>query len=82
MYLRSCALQTVLMVLFLLVYCFCECTNTNLPVLPRNRRAPQSFEVGTGEGQKDHTALLLKTTVVHCQAYFEVLDLAIASTSD
>ena len=62
---------------FLLVHCFCERTNTNPPVLPRKRRAPQCFEVGTGEGSHSSTV-----EDHYRQAYFEVLDLAIASISD
>ena len=61
----------------LLVHCFCERTNTNPPVLPRKRRAPQRFEVGTGEGSHSSTV-----EDHYRQAYFEVLDLAIASISD
>ena len=62
---------------FLLVHCFCERTNTNPPVLPRKRRALQRFEVGTGEGSHSSTV-----EDHYRQAYFEVLDLAIASISD
>ena len=61
----------------LLVHCYCEQTNTNPPVLPRKRRAPQRFEVGTGEGSHSST---VEDHYRH--AYFEVLDLAIASISD
>ena len=53
--------------------CFCERTNTNLPILPRKRKAPRRFEIGTEEGT--HSA----TVEDHYrQAYFEV-DLAIAA---
>ena len=62
---------------FRLVIVFCASTDTNPPVLPRKRRAPARFEIGTGEGS--HSA----TVEDHYrQAYFEVLDLAIASITD
>ena len=62
---------------FALCNCFRERTNTNLPVLPRKRKAPRRFEIGTEEGShsvtvEDH----------YRRAYFEVLDLAIAGISD
>ena len=57
--------------------CFRECTNTNLPILPWKRKAPRRFEIGTGEGT--HSA----TVEDHYrQAYFEILDLAIAGISN
>ena len=46
-------------------------------MLPRKRRAPQRFEVCTGEGSHSSTV-----DDHYRQAYFEVLDLAIASISD
>ena len=56
---------------FLLVHCFREHTDTNPPVLPRKRRAPICFEVGTGKGS--HSATVEDH---YCQAFFEFLDLA------
>ena len=62
---------------FALCNCFRECTNTNLPVLPRKKKAPRRFEIGTEEGS--HSA----TVEDHYRrGYFEVLDLAIAGISD
>ena len=62
---------------FDLVNCFRERTNSDLPRLPRKRRAPRRFEIGTGEGS--HSA----TVEDHYrQTYFEVLDLAIAGILD
>ena len=61
---------------FGLCNCFRECTNTNLPKLPRKRKAPRQFEIGTEEGS--HSA----TVEDHYhQSYFEALDLAIAGIS-
>ena len=62
---------------FRLVNVFCASTDTNPPVLPRKRRAPARFEIGTGEGS--HSA---NVEDHYRQAYFEVLDLAIASITD
>ena len=62
---------------FALCNCFCERTNTNLLILPRKRKTPRRFEIGTGEGSHS-------TTVEdhYHRAYFEVLVLAIAGISD
>ena len=57
--------------------CFRERTNTNLPILPQKRKAPRRFEIGTGE--ETHSATVEDH---YCQAYFEVLDLAIAGISN
>lgn len=62
---------------FDLVDRFRELTGTQPPALPRKRRAPQRYEVGSGEGShcttvEDHYRL----------QYFEVLDIAIASITD
>ena len=56
---------------------FCKHYNINLPTLPWKRKAPKRYEIGTEEGSHS-------TTVEdqYHQAYFEVLDLAIASISD
>ena len=62
---------------FDLCNCFCERTNTNLPILPWKRKAPRRFEIGTGEGS--HSATFEDH---YCQVYFEVLDLAIAGISN
>ena len=57
---------------FGLCNCFCEFTNTNLPILLRKRKGPRRFEIESEEGS--HSA----TDEDHYhQAYFEVLDLAI-----
>ena len=62
---------------FTLCNCFREHSNVNLPVLPRKRKAPRRYEIGTEDGS--HSA----TVEDHYrQAYYEVLDLAIAGISD
>ena len=40
---------------FRLVNVFCASRDTNPPVLPRKRRAPARFEIGTGEGSHSAT---------------------------
>ena len=52
-------------------------TGTDLPVLPRKRRAPQRFEVGSAEGSHS-------TTVEdhYRRQYYEVLDITIASITN
>ena len=62
---------------FYLVDRFREMTGTDLPVLPRKRRAPQRFEVGSAEGSHN-------TTVEdhYRRQYYEVLDIAIASITN
>ena len=55
----------------------CELNDTDLPVLPRKRRAPQQYEVGSGEGShntnvEDH----------YRRQYYEVLDIAIFCITD
>ena len=62
---------------FDLVDRFCELTGIELPALPRKRRVPQRYKIGSGEGShcttmEDH----------HHLQYFEVLDIAIASITD
>ena len=62
---------------FTLCNCFREHSNVNLPVLPRKRKAPKRYEIGTEDGS--HSA----TVEDHYrQAYYEVLDLAIAGILD
>jgi len=51
-----------------------EVTGTDPPVLPRKRRAPQQYEVGSAEGSNCTTV----EDHYHHQ-YFEVLDITIAS---
>ena len=60
---------------FALCNCFRERTNTNLPILSQKRKAPRRYEIRTGE--RSHSA----TVEDYRQAYFEVLDLAIAGIS-
>jgi len=62
---------------FDLVNCFREHTNSDPPRLPRKRKAPSRFEIGTGEGS--HSA---NVEDHYRQTYFEVLDLAIAGIMD
>ena len=57
-----------------LVNCFREHTNSDLPLLPRKRRAPRRFEIGTGEG--------LHNANVEDHYRQQVLDLAIAGILD
>ena len=62
---------------FDLVDRFCELIGANPPVLPRKRRAPERFEVGSAEGfhspkVEDH----------YRRQYYEALDIAIASITD
>ena len=54
-----------------------ELNDTDLPVLPRKRRAPQQYEVGSGEGShntnvEDH----------YRRQYYEALDIAIFCITD
>ena len=56
---------------------FRELNDTDLPVVPRKRRAPQRYEVGSGEGSyntnvEDH----------YRHQYYEALDIAIFSITD
>ena len=54
---------------FTLCNCFREHSNVNLPVLPRKRKAPRRYEIGTEDGS--HSA----TVEDHYrQQYYEVLD--------
>ena len=62
---------------FSLCNCFRELTKFNLPTLPRKRKAPRRFEIGTDEGSHSGTV-----EDHYHQAYFEALDLAIAGISD
>ena len=75
--LKAMRTDTSFTLFFNLVDHFRELTGTNLPVLPRKRKAPQRFEVGSSEGS--HSA----TVEDHYRRqYFEVLDNAIESISD
>ena len=64
---------------FSLCNCFCELTKSNLPTLPRRRKAPRQFEIGTEEGSHSGT-VDDHYTVKHSLRY--CMDLAIASISD
>ena len=59
---------------FSLCNCFCEHNNVNLPNLLWKLKAPQRYEIGTGEGS--HSATIEGLIAVK-HSYFEVLDLAI-----
>lgn len=75
--LKAMRTDTSFTLFFNLVDRFRELTGTNFPVLPRKRKAPQRFEVGSSEGS--HSA----TVEDHYRRqYFEVLDNAIESISD
>ena len=62
---------------FELVNRFQELTGTDPPVLPRKRRAPQRYEVGSAEGSHSTTV----KDLYRCQ-YYEVLDIAITSITN
>ena len=62
---------------FSLCNCFCKHYNVKLTTLPWKRKAPKRYEIGTEEGS--HSATVEDQ---YHQAYFEVLDLAIAGISD
>ena len=51
-----------------------ESTATNPPTLPRKRKAPQRFEVGSGEGYHSSTV-----EEYYMQHYYEALDSAIST---
>ena len=75
--LKAMRTDTSFTLFFNLIDRFRELTGTILPVLPRKRKAPQRFEVGSSEGS--HSA----TVEDHYRRqYFEVLDNAIESISD
>lgn len=75
--LKAMHTDTSFTLFFNLVDHFRELTGTNLPVLPRKRKAPQRFEVSSSEGS--HSA----TVEDHYRhQYFEVLDNAIESISN
>ena len=59
---------------FELVNRFREMSGTDSPVLPRKRRAPQRFEIGSGEGSHSET---VEDHYRH--QYYEALDIAITS---
>ena len=75
--LKSMRTDTSFTQFFNLVERFRELNGTNLPVLPRKRKTPQRFEVGSAEGY--HSATVQDH--YRCQ-YYEVLDTAIESISD
>ena len=54
-----------------------ELTGTDPPVLPRKRRAPQRYEVGSAEGSHSTTV----KDLYRCR-YYEVLDIAITSITN
>ena len=53
--LKAMRTDTSFTLFFNLVDHFRELTGTNLPVLPRKRKAPQRFEVGSSEGSHSAT---------------------------
>ena len=59
---------------FKLVITVQESTATNPPTLPRKRKAPQRFEVGTGEGY--HSSTVEESYMQH---YYEALDSAVST---
>ena len=75
--LKAMRTDTSFTLFFNLVDRFRELTGTNLPVLPRKRKAPQRFEVGSSEDS--HSATVEHH---HRRQYFEVLDNAIESISN
>ena len=75
--LKAMHTDTSFTLFFNLVDHFRELTGTNLPVLPRKRKALQRFEVGSPEGS--HSATVEDH---HRRQYFEVLDNAIESISN
>ena len=59
---------------FKLVLTVQESTATNPPTLPRKRKAPERFEIGTGEGYHNSTV-----EEYYMQHYYEALDCAICT---